>query len=301
MLNTIKIIKKISVKTALFVIFAIFFTLFFIKQSFALEQTSGLEQISGSQQISDLEIIDKIERTLLTSQGESITHEEAKIKIDRSDKNPKSGADIEVTKKIDDVPNRTKEKLAYNVINSGQYEVALEFYKQILKSEKDNSYAKFGLATSYHKLKQYKQAKQYYYELLSTDIENKNEVISNLLEILVEESPKDAKYILARLTSQSPDAHYILARTALFYDNLNNRDDAILLLKRAVSLNPNNAQYQMNLAIILDKNNESEEALKYYKNIVSHYINSGLEDGQIDLATIKKRIDFIEKELANNA
>lgn len=280
-LNITKIIKN-KLKFILLAVFAIFFILFFVKQSFGVET------------VSNVDLIDRIEKTLSLEKNH-LPNRTSKFILDRGKSGGVGGVNIEVKEKIEDKSNRTKEKLAYNALQSGQYEAALEIYKQIVKSEKTNNYAKFGLATSYHKLHQLKQAKKAYFELLGVEIDNKNEVISNLLEILVEESPKDAKYILARLTSQSPDADYILARTALVYDKLKKPDDATLLLKRAIALNPEKLQYKFNLAVILDQNDEKNEALRYYKKIISQYISSGSKSQDIDLAAIKKRINFIEK------
>lgn len=296
MLKTVNNFLKIWSKRIIFIIFSTALFLFLVKQSFAKDF------------ISTNEAINQIEKVLSVPKGSIIT-QKSKINIDRvtkaEDKEAATDAngeekkpgkvEIKVVEKRDDKSNRIKEKLAYNATISGQYEAAAELYKQVLKSEPSNNYAKFGLASNYHKLKQYKQAKQIYYELLTSDIENKDEVISNFLEILVEESPSDAKYVLARLSAQSPNADYILARSALSYDKIGKKDEAILLLKRAIALSANNLEYQLNLAILLDQNNEPEEALGYYKKVLDGYIRSGVNaTQQIDLNSIKQRIGFIE-------
>jgi tetratricopeptide (TPR) repeat protein len=283
---------KSSAKKIIFGTFFALILLFIAKQAFAAEFVSTDDAIN------------KIERILSNPKGSIILDRKSTVNIDKTKKEKKIVDEsqdkpkivIEVIEKRDSKANRLKEKLAYNATLSGQYEASLEFYKQILASEPNNDYAKFGLATSYHKLKQYKQAKQAYYELLSTEIENKDEVIGNFLEILVEESPSNAKYVLARLSAQSPNADYILARSALAYDKINKQDESILLLKRAISLNPKNNQYHLNLAIILDKNNESQEALKYYRKVVNNYVRFGSDTQQIDLTAIRQRINFIEGE-----
>ncbi len=299
MFKSISNILKNYTKKIIFGGFAMLLILFIAKQSFAQNF------------ISTTEAIDKIEQVLSVPKGSVILERKSKINIDKVTKseeegeeeasrtegrgsNEEGGLSIEVIEKRDSKANRLKEKLAYNAAISGQYEVSLELYKQILKTEKNNNYAKFGLATSYHKLKQYKQAKSIYYDLLSADIDNKNEIIGNFLEILVEESPKDAKYVLARLSAQSPNTDYILARSALTYNKLNNKDEATLLLKRAIAINPKNIEYQYNLAIILDNNNEKQGALKYYRQALRHYIQSGSTNQQVDLGAIRKRINFIQ-------
>ena len=100
---------------------------------------------------------------------------------------------------------REKEKLAYNSVLIGQYEIAIEIYKEILQKEPKNLYAKYSLAVVYQRLNQFKQAKNIYYELLKGDAENKDEVINNIIAILTEESPREAIYMLTRLTIQNPE------------------------------------------------------------------------------------------------
>jgi len=283
-------LKKSSKK----IIFGAFFLILF---SFLIKQSFAQNFISTS------DAINEIERALSTPKGSEVLNRKSQNIIDRrkvinetnNQDQTTSQIDIKVIKRRDDQANRLKEKLAYNATISGQYEVAAELYKQILQTENNNNYVKFALAINYHKLKQYQQAKEIYYELLGNEIDNKDEVISNFLEILVEESPKDAKYVLARLSAQSPNSDYILARSALTYNKINQKDEAIILLKRAIAINPKNADYQLNLAIILDKNNESLEALKYYKKVLRHYISSGDISAQANVSDIRKRINFIEQ------
>ncbi len=327
MLKYFKKINKISIKKIVFISFFMIIFIFLVKQSLA----QGIKETEFQGEVSNAQAIKTIEKVLISPKGSIIINDKPKITINRSSqevisetksnsKNTNSNSDfasisnenieenkqnditsknpeisIEIIKKMDSNANRLKETAAYNAMISNQYEAALELYKQILIKESDNHYAKFGLATAYHKLKQYDEAKKHYYELLSTNIENKNEVIANFIEILVNESPIDAKYILARLSSQSPNTDYILARSALAYDKINKKDDAILLLKRAININSKNIEYQINLAIILDKNNEPEEALKYYKRSLRGYVDSGNNSNQINLASIRKRINFLQK------
>jgi len=318
MLKYIKKITKFSLKKIIFVSFSLILFLFLIKQSLA-------SAIILDSKISNSKAIEQMEKVLLAPENSIIIENSPKINIQRysneSEQQIKEDPDfasnsdqeenilqknnpdisIEIIKKMDSNANRLKETAAYNAFISGQYEVALELYKQILIKESSNNYAKFGLATSYHKLKQYEEAKKHYYDLLSSDIDNKNEVIANFIEILIDESPNDAKYILARLSAQSPNTDFILARAALSYDKMNQKNEAILLLKRALSLKPNNLEYQINLAILFDKNKEFQSALKYYKRSLRNYIELGENYNQINLALIRKRINFLERVLDNNS
>lgn len=297
MLKNINNFIRIWLKRVIFALFSITLLLFFVKQSFAEDLISTSDAIS------------QIEKVLSSPKGSMITKKKSTFQIDRATKEDEEGQkskkgkkksskiEVKVTKKKENSANRLKEKMAYNAVISSQYEAAAEFYKQILATEPENNYAKFGLGLSYHKLKQYKQAKQIYYDLLTSDIENKDEVISNFLEILIEESPMDARYVLSKLSTENPNTDYILARSALGYNKIGQNDEAIILLKRAVALNPSNMEYQFNLAVILDTNNESSEALSYYKTVLNNYIQSGDSEQKIDLDAVRKRIATIEENL----
>lgn len=93
----------------------------------------------------------------------------------------------------------------------------LKFTKKFYKRTK-NLYAKYSLAVVYQRLSQFKQAKNIYYELLKGEAENKDEIINNIIVILTEESPREAIYMLTRLTIQNPSRHYLFASMALAYE-----------------------------------------------------------------------------------
>ena len=188
---------------------------------------------------------------------------------------------------------REKEKLAYNAALIGQYEVAIEIYKQVIKAEPDSIYAKFSLGVVYQKLGQNRQAKSIYYELLKSDMENKEEVIGNLLAILVDESPKDAVYLLSRLTAENPKSGYILAQAAIAYDREKNYTRAIDLLKRAVTASPGRLDYKYNLAVIYDKTADYDNAFFLYSEVIKKSNNS---DQSIPLDQIRKRVEFIRNK-----
>ncbi len=251
------------------------------------------------------DVVKEIEKTLLfdkeSRQKTDIYQQKAAKKssysINHSDKKDKDSDSnigmIVVDPKVGNFDIREKEKLAYNSSLIGQYEVAIELYNQVVAAEPTNIYSKFALAVVYQKIGQFRQAKTIYYELLKSDAENKEEVIGNLLAILVEESPKDALYLLSRLTAENPQSSYILAQAALAYDKSKNYDQAISLLKRAISFEPNRADYKYNLAVIYDKTADYDNALTLYSDVMKGY--DGV-DQSIPAAQIKKRIEFLRNK-----
>ena len=187
---------------------------------------------------------------------------------------------------------REKEKLAYNSVLIGQYEIAIQIYKEILQKEPKNLYAKYSLAVVYQRLSQFKQAKNIYYELLRGDAENKDEVINNIIAILTEESPREAIYLLTRLTLQNPQKHSLFASMALAYEKISDYNSAIKNYTKALELDYGNINYCYNLGVLYDENKEYEKALEMYANVVK---NNDSSNSEIALDSVRRRIEKIKQ------
>lgn len=214
--------------------------------------------------------------------------------ISNKDKQEYSKDDMDIVlvdKNKIDRDMREKEKLAYNSALIGQYENALELYKEILKKEPNNQNIKFAMAVVYQRLGQYKQAKNIYQELLKAGAENKEEIINNIITILVEESPREAINVLNRLAIQNPETAFLFANISLAYEKLSNTKLAIENSVKALQIDKKNPNYSYNLAILYDKSKDYENAIEMYsltlKNLNGNSSNIAPEN-------IKKRIDLIK-------
>ena len=187
---------------------------------------------------------------------------------------------------------REKERLAYNSVLVGQYEIAIQMYKEILQKEPQNLYAKYSLGVVYQRLSQNKQAKNIYYDLLKGDAENKDEIINNIIAILIEESPREAIYMLNRLTIQNPEKHYLFASMALAYEKISDYNSAIKNYTKALELDYNNIDYCYNLGVLFDQNKEYEKALEMYSMVVK---NNDSSNREIALDSVKRRIEKIKQ------
>jgi len=187
---------------------------------------------------------------------------------------------------------REKEKLAYNAILVGQYEVAVELYKEIIQKEPKNNYAKYSLAVVYQRLNQNKQAKNIYYDLLKADVENKDEVINNIIAIMIEETPREASYMLMRLTKQNPNTAYLYASLGLAYEKIGDYQEAINSYIKAYDLDKNNLNYCYNLAVLFDQNKQYENAMEMYSIILKNANNLNKE---IALDSVRRRIEKIRE------
>jgi tetratricopeptide (TPR) repeat protein len=267
---------------------------------------SVVSAATSDDSISTSRAIDEIERALTYSDKKKFraVDDNSELMVSKNAPTPSTDANdaskLEIDAQDPEINQKSVErvKLAYDAMVIGQYEVAMEYYKRVLASEPKNQYAQFGLAVCYHKLGQYKQAKNLYYKLLKSDYENKDEVIGNMLELIVEESPNDAVYILAKLSAGNPSSSYILARSAMSYDKINKTNQAILLLNRAVELEPDNLQYKFNLAVIYDKNENYQSALGFYQDVINGYSQkNGTDDSGIPIAQVKQRIEYIKNKV----
>ncbi len=248
-------------------------------------------------EISDSELAQEIEKTLIFNDKSDLEKRISDITID---KNPQKNDDkplIDMIVKESHIKLntdiRTKEKLAYDAANQKQYEAAIELYKQVLESESENYYAAFSLATIYQKLGQFSQAKILYFQLLKNDPQNKDAIINNILALLIEESPKDAVYVLSRLSSQNPQIDYIAYQTAIAYNKNGNNLLAIDYINRAIALNPQNILYKYNLAIFYDQAGDYEKAVSIYAEL----IRNNQTQEQIPLNQVQKRLETIKNKV----
>ena len=110
-----------------------------------------------------------------------------------------------------------------------------------------------------------------------------------------EACPKDAIYLLSRLATQNPESSYILAQSALAYDKVKNYEQAVNILKRAIALQPERVDYKYNLAVIYDKMGNYAKAIESYSEVIKTYDNNSHQLTSID--QIKKRIESIKSIL----
>jgi tetratricopeptide (TPR) repeat protein len=273
----------------------------------------SLQIISGvafaESYVSTNDVVKEIEKTLLFDQvsREEINAFSAKenkpkksdytIKAGIIDEKNDSPSDMDITvtdSKELNLDVKEKEKLAYNAALTGQYEAAIELYKQVLSIEPENFYSKFSLAVVYQKIGQFRQAKTLYYQLLKTNPTNQEEIIGNLLSVLVEESPRDAVYLLSRLTVQNPGSAYIFAQAAVAYDRIKNYDQAITLLQKAISIDPDKADYQYNLAVIYDKTSQFQKASEMYANVEKNYTD---DNSSVPIEQVRNREAAIRNKI----
>ncbi len=179
---------------------------------------------------------------------------------------------------------------AYNAVNSGQSEAAIAIYQSILDNSPNNKQALFGLATMYHRARQFDKARPLYARLLAIDPQNRDG-FNNFLVLLADEAPKEALGELEKLEDKNPSFATIPAQIAVIYQKLGDKDKAIDKMFRAVALAPENLTYRYNLAIMLDKQKNYDEAAKLYRQLIEASARGEKIPGKI--SDIQQRLTFI--------
>ncbi len=210
------------------------------------------------------------------------------------DKANKFGFEISTPKYKVDLDKKAQEKLAYNAYINGQYEVAIVLYKKIIADYPLDQDAKYSLAMTYQKLKQYKSAKKIYFDLLKNDANNKEDIVANLVMVLSEESPNEAIFILTKLSRQNPDSGYFLAQKAVILDKMGNNEMAIHTMKEAIMKEPARVDYKFNLAVMYDKCEKFKDALNSYYEVVQGYQTNDSWSRSIPIEQVKSRIQIVK-------
>lgn len=309
--NLVKFPKEFFIAKPIALSYKIFFGQIFLAAFFFLTSPSLASTVPfdpTQSNVSTNDIIREVEKNLLFTDEEKSKMELLQNQLNQksdftivagaTDESQNEAIEMKVNevKKSININTRTKEKMAYNATLTGQYEVAIELYKQVIAAEPDNNYALFSLATIYQKVGQLRQAKALYYRLLQNNPDNKDEIISNILSTLSEESPRDALYLLTRLAAAHPESPYILVQTALAYSSVKNYEKAADLLRQAIELDPERLDYKYNLAITYDKAGNYEKAFAAYQEVTRNYNDSKFASA-IPLQAVKLRLETIKDRI----
>lgn len=252
---------------------------------------------------SSLGVVEQVEKNLIYSK-EVIKPEKSDIII------KKGGWDEDDTKKIEEANNPENKKIktevnkstddtrilalkrkAFDAINVKQYEIAVKLYKDVLKIDKNDIYAKLGLATAYQYLGQYKQAKPLYLEVMEV-FPTDQQVMANLLAIVSNETPYEAVYLLSNIADRNLTSPLIQAQTSIAYSKIENYKKAIEYLIRAIELDEDNLEYRYNLAVLHDLNKNYSQAKNMYKSLLSM---GDIDKYNLPIKDIQDRIKFLEK------
>lgn len=185
---------------------------------------------------------------------------------------------------------------AYRASTSGQSEAALTIYKEALKQDEQNQNILFGLASIYHKLGQFTEAKLYYKKLLTMNPDY-SKALNNYLLLLSEESPMEALNELKKMETENPDYSPIIAQIGMIYARMGEYDLAEKYLRKALLLSPEVVNYRYNLAVIYDQMKRYKEAVNLYQQLIDmestgHALPQSREAIRDRLMNVRSKIAF---------
>lgn len=160
------------------------------------------------------------------------------------------------------------QEMAYHALMAGQMEAAISIYKRALALQPGNRITLFGLATTYHRSGQTKQARLIYAQILSKFPDDRD-TLNNFLAIISETSPQEALVELMQLEATNPRFSPISAQIGLLYQRMGNNEKAVEYLKKAAILSPENLSYRYNLAILFDQMGKWQEAAMLYRQLLT--------------------------------
>lgn len=179
---------------------------------------------------------------------------------------------------------------AYDELMAGNQEKAIALYSNVLAIQPSNTLALFGLATTYHRAGQISMARPIYGKLLAIDPGNV-EGLNNFLVLLSDEAPEDAIKELEKLEKTHANFSPVSAQLAVIYQKTGNYQAAAEKMNRAIELSPENLKYRYDMAVILDKAGERENAAVFYKQVLQ-----AIERGEkisVNAEEIQQRLTFI--------
>jgi Flp pilus assembly protein TadD len=179
---------------------------------------------------------------------------------------------------------------AFTAISGGDSATAMQIYKNILSAEPTNPDALFGLASIYHRQGQLDKARPLYGVLLK-NYPSHREGINNFLVLVSDESPQEALAELERLEQRNPDFSPIPAQQALVLERLGYAEEAQAKMARAIELSPDNLTYKYNLAIMLDRQKNYEQASALYRLLIDAASKGAVIPASVD--SLQKRLNYI--------
>lgn len=260
---------------------------------------------SATEKNSSLDVVEKVEKNLIYSKEVQKQNNPEDVVIKKGGWTQDDTDALENTKsqssKMSGEVKKTKEdkrvialkRKAFDAINVGQYEIAVELYKDVLKLDKNDVYATLGLATAYQYLGQYVQAKSLYIsvmEVFPTD----QQVMANLLAIITDETPYEAIYLLSNIADKNINSPLLQAQASIAYTKVKNYKKAIEYINRAIELDQNNLEYRYNLAVLYDLDENYDRAKFLYNDLLTYYSANPESEYKLPIREIQERADTLK-------
>lgn len=175
-------------------------------------------------------------------------------------------------------------------LKQGNFADALSLYDDVLSTSPKDSAALMGKALTLQKLNHEEEAIQAYKTVLDKDPNNLN-ALTNYLGLIKEEGPLSSINQLQEMESKNPDSAAIAGTLGMLYGEMKDVSNAAKYFNKAQALDPNNAVYPYNLAILSDRMGSKAKALEHYQKtlqLVLRYGGQGVVSEQVVARRIKE-------------
>ena len=173
----------------------------------------------------------------------------------------------------------------------GKRNKAMEDIYHSIQLNPNNMSARMNLAAFHEEAKQYDRAIAEYESVIKIDGAHHGEAYTNAARCMLEKGKVAGakKYLndAIAINSNNAEAHYQLGN--IYWKKEKKTEDALKEYKTATILEPNNASYYENWALLLEDLNRKEEAIATWKNCMI-YLNEALKKDEI-----QARIDRLER------
>lgn len=222
---------------------------------------------------------------------ESLSGLRPPINIDRTGDTANIGKRSPVEISDDTEIVREKYESAAIMLQRDQPEEALLIYNQLLRNNPRDRISLLGRAAALQKLGRNLMAVSAYEDVLSA-FPGDEWALVNLLGLVSAQEPGRALAQLERLQRLNPTAALLPAQIGMIQMAQGNFEMAARSLEKATSLDPENAKYVFNLAVLYDKWGQSQSALRYYRRCLEMALHN--PDGQIPMETVRQRMAFLD-------
>lgn len=186
---------------------------------------------------------------------------------------------------------RDRYEAARRLLLTSQADAALLIYEALLRREPTDRLALLGRAVALQRVDRVSDAIHAYEEVLE-DYPDELVAQTHLLALLGRSVPEWALQALGELYATYPRNSLLPAQIAMIHVELNDTANAIRFMERAVVLDPNNAVYQLNLAVLYDRAGQRSAAARSYERA----LELGAGDGSATLVSdqaVRERLRYL--------
>jgi Flp pilus assembly protein TadD len=169
---------------------------------------------------------------------------------------------------------------------------ALSFFEQALERSPDNETALAGKALALQQTNRYAEAVKIERDLLLKNPKDA-QIKANLIEALGAWGSPEAEDQLRQMSAKEPKNAILFAALSRSATNGGRGAEAMDFLRHAIELDPENAIYRLNLAILCDKAGKTDEAVANYKAVLAA---KNADDLQLTRGAIEHRVSYLSSK-----